>query len=117
MSPFGICKSLPEYKWRNDTDGNPKIEDCQKQFFFQYYFSPESQTLFRALYDNDLNLQDKFLAYWDVTSKRLSKNPYVVGYDPINEPMVSWTKEPTLLWPGAFTNKQLEPLYEKFENL
>jgi len=50
---MGLCKSLESYGFRKDKDGNPLIEDCQKETFFIYYTSPESLTLFRSLYHNN----------------------------------------------------------------
>jgi len=53
---FGACKSLESYGMRKDADGNPLIEDCQKNSFFIYYTSPEAWTLFRAIYNNDFGM-------------------------------------------------------------
>jgi hypothetical protein len=55
-----------------------------------YYTSPESMTLFRALYYNQNKMAENFLKYWAFTSSYLSNNSYIIGYDPINEPMPSW---------------------------
>jgi len=87
----GFCKSIKDYNMRIDSDGNPLIEDCQKNNFFMYYTSPESFTLFRAFYNNDFEMQDKYVAYWDKVSSSLSQNKYVMGFDPFNEPMPSWS--------------------------
>jgi hypothetical protein len=57
-------------------------------------------------------LRDKFIAYWDKTSARFSNNPYVVGFDPINEPQIgNYLKDPSLLYPGNMDLKELQPLY------
>jgi len=44
LGHFGsfICKPMDEYKYRKDANGNPLVEDCQKDNFFDYYYSPES---------------------------------------------------------------------------
>jgi aryl-phospho-beta-D-glucosidase BglC (GH1 family) len=52
----------------------------------------EVQTLFRSLYFNLFGLQDKYVSFEKVVATRLSGNPYVIGFDPINEPV------------GVFTN-------------
>jgi len=40
-----------------------------------------------------------------------------VGYDPINEPYPSnYFHDTTLLQPGEFDRKELQPLYEKLHN-
>jgi endoglycosylceramidase len=101
---IGFCKPIDDYGWRKDKDGNPMIEDCQKTPFFNYYMSPESFTIFRELWTNKNGLQDKYVAYWDAVSKVLAKNKYVVGYDPTNEPLPSWTSAANALetiWPQS----------------
>jgi hypothetical protein len=61
------------------------------------------------LYQNKNGLRDKFLDYWTKVSATLSANPYVVGYDPINEPYVSdyFTHPELALVPGKFDREIL----------
>ena len=42
-------------------------------------------------------------------------NEWVIGYDPINEPMASDIyEEPSLVFiPGKFDHKMLQPMYER----
>lgn len=111
---MGPCKSIKDYGHRLDADGNPEIKDCQRWAFPVYYNSPESFAVFGALYSNKYNLQDKFFSYWQVVSNRLSGNKYVIGFDPINEPLPSNPiRDPFLLLPGRFDQEQLDPLYSK----
>ena len=42
--------------------------------------------IFSHLYNNVDGLQDKFVDFWNHTSAAFAGNPYVVGFDPINEP-------------------------------
>jgi hypothetical protein len=86
----GYCQSIDSYGMGKDADGNPLIADCQKRSFTDYFTSPENLTVFRALYENNFNMTDRFLAYWEATAKALSANQYVVGFDPINEPYPSY---------------------------
>ena len=74
-----------------------------------YYTSPESVSAFNNLYQNKNGLRDKFLSYWDKVSATLSANPYVIGYDPINEPYVSdyFTNPGMALIPGKFDKEVL----------
>lgn len=54
MKKFGGCKSMHEYDFHFDSKTHlPDITDCVKNSFFMYYASPESFTLFRALYKNN----------------------------------------------------------------
>ena len=76
--------------------------------------SKQSISLFGHLFNNDYGLLDAFEAYWDHTSARFANNPYVVGYDPINEPFPgNPAKDPYLLIPGHFDKTKLAPLYER----
>jgi len=70
----GACNNAASYNWRYDSDGNPLIEDCQKVMFANYYNMPETISLFDKLYDNKNGMQDDFIAYWDVVSKRFAGN-------------------------------------------
>lgn len=76
---------------RLDEQGLPVIEDCLKTSFIKYYPSPEVCSSFEGLYQNKQGVQDRFLDYWNVVSKKFATNEFVVGYDPINEP-----------WPANF---------------
>jgi hypothetical protein len=94
---------MADYGYTKDDNGDYIISDCQKVMFATYYTSPESMKAFDALYSNKLGLQDKFVDYWDATSKYLTSNPYVIGFDPLNEPYVgNWIRRPDLLLPGNF---------------
>lgn len=71
-------------------------------------------SLFDGFFKNKLGVADKFVAYWDKVSERFANNPYVVGYDPFNEPFPgNPARDPLLLTPGHFDQKYLAPLYEK----
>lgn len=56
------------------------------------------------------------MAYWQKITQVFAANPYVIGYDPINEP--SWSGKTALqviknLLPGEFDKDALQPLYER----
>ena len=111
---LGICKDMNSYEYRMDENDDPLIEDCQKVMFANYYSTKQSVTAFDALLRNKEGIQDAFIAYWDRTSARFAKNPYVVGFDPLNEPLAgNMYKYPENQVPG-YTDKQfLAPMYEK----
>ena len=116
MRLAGFCKPMKDYGFRYDSDGLPLIEDCQKNSFFIYYTSPESFTLFRAMYENHMGLQDKYVAYWAAVTEGLSANPFVIGFDPFNEPMPSWSglfELVSMILPGHYDKTDLTPLYER----
>ena len=56
------------------------------------------------------------MSYWEYVSQKLSSNPYVIGFDPLNEPLpgAKNIKEfITNILPGQFDKNQLTPLYER----
>jgi len=69
---------------------------------------------FGDFYNNVDGFQDKFISYWDHVSARFANNPYVVGYDPLNEPFpANPARDPMLLVPGHMDKTYLTPLYER----
>lgn len=111
---FGVCFDMNTIGYRLDENGNPLIEDCQTRMFTDYYSTKQSMQAFKSLYTNRLGLQDKFVDYWDVTSARLTNNPYVVGFDPLNEPFPGEPlQDPKLIIPGVMDKTQLAPMYER----
>eukprot|EP00354_Favella_ehrenbergii_P000910 CAMPEP_0170464092 /NCGR_PEP_ID=MMETSP0123-20130129/8954_1 /TAXON_ID=182087 /ORGANISM="Favella ehrenbergii, Strain Fehren 1" /LENGTH=318 /DNA_ID=CAMNT_0010729679 /DNA_START=608 /DNA_END=1564 /DNA_ORIENTATION=- len=74
----------------------------------------QSASAFGALFTNKDGLQDKFVSYWDHVSARFAKNPFVVGYDPLNEPFpANPARDPMLFLPGHMDKKYLDPMYSK----
>ena len=111
---FNFCVDMEKYGYRKDENGDFVVEDCQSRNFAIYYTSPQSVQGFKALYNNTNGLQDKFVDYWDVTSAALTANPYVVGFDPLNEPFPGNPfQDPTLLLPGKMDRTQLAPMYAR----
>ena len=43
---------MNDYVLGKDEDGNPKIPDCQKYNFGEFYSTKEVKTLFRSIYYN-----------------------------------------------------------------
>lgn len=83
---LGFCVNMDWLGYRKDENGWPLIEDCLTKMFAWYYTTAQSQQAFDALWKNRNGITDKFIAYWDHTSAAFANNPYVVGYDPLNEP-------------------------------
>lgn len=117
---FGDCTNMDDYGYEKDENDWPLVSECNKQPFWKYYTSAESLAIFDALYTNKHGLTDAFVGYWDAVAKRFSKNKYVIGFDPINEPFPAGFEENTSIITdaGVFDKEQLTPLYEKvFERL
>jgi len=118
MKPFydklHICKSMYDYGYTKDANGDWLIPDCQTHGFFEYFSSPEAMKGYDSLYKNRFGLQDKFIDFWDVTSATLTNNKYVIGFDPLNEPYPGNTvKRPDLILPGHFDRERLAPMYTR----
>ena len=71
---FGECKSLDDYGIRKDEKGWRNLDDCLKTTFIKYYTSPEVCSSFEGLYQNKNGIQDRFVDFWDIVSKRFSGN-------------------------------------------
>ncbi len=71
---FGQCKSMEGYGHRKDENGWPNLDDCVKTNFIKYYTSPEVCSSFEGLYKNKNGIQDRFIDYWGIVSKKFSSN-------------------------------------------
>jgi hypothetical protein len=111
---FGECKSIRDYHYETDENGWPLIKECNKLSFVKYFTLAETLDIFDALYTNKHGLQDSFVNFWDVVSKKFSSNKYVVGFDPINEPFpAGFENDSSILEPGVFDRKLLQPMYAR----
>ena len=109
---LGACMDMNSFGYDLDENGDPLISDCNTLSFVTYYSTSDSYNAFDALYNNKDGLRDNFIAFWDRVSARFSKNKYVVGFDPINEPAIgNFWKDPSLLLPGNMDKNELQPLY------
>ena len=111
---FGLCWNLEDAGFAKDDEGRYVIEDCQTRDFYTYYMTKQSMSAFGNFFTNKFGMQDKFIDYWDHVSARFANNPYVVGYDPFNEPFpANPVRDPLLATPGHMDQKYLAPMYEK----
>lgn len=110
---FGVCTDIESFGFRKDENDDPLIEDCQSRDFYTYYMTKQSFAAFGAFFTNKNGMQDKFVDYWAHVAQRFTTNPYVIGYDPLNEPFpANPAKDPMLLTPGHMDKTYLAPLYE-----
>ena len=111
---IGQCNDMNDFGWRVDDNGDFLIEDCLQVMFANYYNTKQGVTGFGALFSNAYNMNDKFVSFWNKSTHRFAGNPYVVGYDPLNEPFpANKVKDPTLRIPGVMDRKHLQPTYAK----
>ncbi|CEM34824.1 unnamed protein product [Vitrella brassicaformis CCMP3155] len=88
---------------------------CEEIFFFQLYFSERISKLFQALYDDAHDLQTAFVEVWKKAAGVFKNNPFVLGYEFLNEPWYGnlYDKPSLLLVPGKATNDNLVPMYRR----
>ena len=77
-------EGMPE--WATCTDGNPITVYPGR--WSENYSNPAVDAAFNHLFNNDVvgNLQGEYQRSWSAIASKFADNPWVVGYDPINEP-------------------------------
>jgi endoglycosylceramidase len=87
--------------------------DCNKHGWFEYQFSSAAGRAYQSIYDNYKDLQTSFINYWVKIATSVANNPYVLGYELINEPWAGDViSDPLLLIPGVADRKNLAPMYD-----
>lgn len=111
---MGVCADMRDFDYRLDANGDPLIEDCLQKGFWEYMGTKQGIDGYSAVYTNKYNLNEKYVAFWDFVANHLASNPYVVGFDPLNEPYTANSiKDPTLNIPGVMDRKHLAPTFAK----
>lgn len=106
---------------KRDQNNDPLWSECSKvPDFGNLYGTPEVQTLFREFFKNSQGSLDAFTRFWYHIAAKLGDNKYVIGFDPLNEPIGS-AKDPfnfvkMLLVEGVLDRENLEPMYAKIFN-
>ncbi|KAL4454600.1 hypothetical protein ABPG74_021805 [Tetrahymena malaccensis] len=79
-----------------------------------YYFSWDVAEGFEKLYTNYEGRLDLMAQFWGKIAQTFKGNPYVLGYELINEPFAgNIFKNPLLLVPGVADKKFLQDVYER----
>jgi len=113
--PLPIRK--PDTMAINETTGYPEISSCEESAFFQYYFTDAVSYGFQTLYDNTNHVQDQFVSYWQQVALAFRNNPYVLGYELINEPWAGdYLSRPELLLPKHADQQNLFPMYQNLNH-
>ena len=114
---MGVCTDMDTFGFGMDENEDPLITDCQSRDFYTYYMTKQAMAAFGHFFNNKDGVQDKFVNYWDHVSAKFANNPYVVGYDPFNEPFPgNPASDPMLLVPGHFDKTYLAPMYTNIYN-
>ena len=105
---------MQDYGYSKDAQDNYLYSDCETRGFWEYYSTMEGKDTFGALFDQSNAMNHKFLQFWDLLAEKFARNPYIAGFEPINEPYSgNNVKDPTLNIPGVMDVKHLTPLYSK----
>ncbi|KAJ3431228.1 hypothetical protein M0812_02905 [Anaeramoeba flamelloides] len=95
-----------------NSDGYPKMEDCLKKLFAEYYLSAAASKAFQNLYDNVGGFQDKFREYWMQLATTFSDSN-ILGYEIINEPWAGdYFADPKIIIPSEADKINLMPMYK-----
>jgi endoglycosylceramidase len=108
--PFPIALSPYDV---NASTGYPSLKQCLSLTFADYYASFSVAQAFQDLYDNTGGLQDAFARFWGIVAKAFSGDPYVLGYELINEPFLGDIyAHPDLLITQRTDSEYLMPMYD-----
>lgn len=92
--------------------GYPYRSDCNKHTFFLYYFSEAVCKSWQSFYDDEEEVLDGFLYFWQRVAIKFRDNPYVLGYELLNEPWAGDIyRHPSQLIPANADFKNLMPMY------
>lgn len=77
-------EGMPE--WATCTDGHPVV--IYPGRWSENYGNPAVDASFSHLFNNDVvgNLQGEYQRTWTAVAHRFATNPWILGYDPMNEP-------------------------------
>ena len=83
---IGICSDMSDFGYKANEYGEYEEEDCLKELTAKYSMTKQGLDAYEALFTNYKSLTDKFVAFWDMLSSRFASNPYIIGYDALNDP-------------------------------
>ena len=69
--------------------GYPMLSECLKYDWGLYYYSYPSTSAWQNFYSNAGNIWEAFGDFWTLLAKTFASNPAVLGYEILNEPVLS----------------------------
>ena len=118
MHLIGVCKSFHDFDIKFDKDtGYADPKSCLKNNFATYYRTPEVSSAFQYFYDSEFS-RKRFSEFWRKIAMFFKDNPYVIGYDLMNEPWGGdvWS-DPKLLIPGHADRYNIQGLYSMLSDV
>lgn len=95
------------------TTGYPTKEDCAKHNWASYQLTEAVGVAYQNLYNNTNGLRDSFARFWATVAENFANNPYIIGYDIMNEPWAGNVfGDPLLFIPKVADRKNLAAFYE-----
>lgn len=101
---------------KDNVTGHPTRATCDginNNNWSFFYLTYATATAIGNMYDNVNALRDSFVGYWKTVASAFVGNPFVIGYELMNEPFAgNIYANPLLLVPGYADRFKLQPLYD-----
>ena len=111
-----LCIPMKNFNFKYDKNNLPLIDDCKKNGFEKYHYTPEFTTAYKKFYENENNIQDKFIEFWKIIAKKFKSNKYIIGFDLWNEPFPGGMfQDLTKIIPSNPDKTQVIPFYKKVD--
>ncbi|CAF0730390.1 unnamed protein product [Rotaria sp. Silwood1] len=109
--PFPIAPNMT----REPDTGYPKLDECLKHPFFEYYFAEAVVHGFKMLYTNGNGTLDSFASFWRTVANTFVNRSSVLGYELLNEP--SFPELAEVIEVGDVDRIYLAPMYKKLHEV
>ena len=104
-----IQKSIPKFKFPWPL----KYDNCSRNWQLNQLTEASSQA-YEDLYKNKSGMLDDFIHFWNKSLYLWNSNPYILGYELINEPFPgNFFRDPLILLPSEAGKQNLQPFYDK----
>jgi len=91
----------------------PLKGNCSSRGWMSNTLTEAAAQAYQDLYDNHAGMLDDLANFWSRSAERFRDNPWVIGYEIINEPFAGdFYADPLLLLPGEAGRKNLARMYE-----
>jgi endoglycosylceramidase len=103
-----VNKSTPKHEFPWPFKGN-----CSSRGWMKNTLTEAAAHAYQDLYDNHEGMLDDLSDFWARSASYFKDNPWVIGYEIINEPFAGdFYEDPLLLLPGNAGRKNLARMYE-----
>ena len=107
-----INKSYPTHNFPWPLKGT-----CDSRKWYENVLSEAIAQGWQDFYDNENGMLDDFIRYWQKSTILFKNNPYILGFEIINEPFIgNFYKNPLLFAPGIAGSTNLMKFYDKISD-